>query len=570
MKAKKSQNGKSALEAVDTSSLINTENFKYIALIFGIWLVTYIICQVVFEQKLGWDEVSYLSVAKGIVEDFDFSSRAYTVMGILKQGYPSNLINFPVFSIYLAIFFKLFGVSLKVAYFSTWLAALGVCILIYFIFLLLSENNYKLSFFVSMSYLFSPGIIKNCDTALMEQAGCFLICLAVYLILRDYVKGIFNHVTILKFSISFLALWLFKSLFIGFFFGAFIFILLAYLPKLSGKKIETKIPLPVFLLLSYGIFVILFYILKKFVFLPVSPMLTFSDIQGAQQMYADFLGGALADFPNSLITNVKNFFSLIISHYLIYPHYYSQYASKIYLNPSNYVLVGVYFFLLYFMIVLAIASWSRLSPVSRLFFLLTVCTIICFNFIFNFLFTTTYGNIWRYNSYTLPLYLCCLFLSFRGNYDYIRPFIYDHPKAAVGLVFLFSIFCYGPLYFSSIINYLLVENIYYSEAKTNALVVKNFIRDSKPKFIYLNDGTHSIFIDYPIRQVIKEATNDQVLEMNKILPSSIEYLFLRQNDWLFKNNQEKIVKGEPIINDQYLFYGFDKDSLTVVYRLKSL
>ena len=210
--------------------------FFYPLLIFIIWLIAYIVSQLLFDQKLGWDEVAYMSVARGIAEDFDFSARTYTVMGLIKQGYPTHFINFPVFSIFLAIFFKSFGASLNVAYFSTWLCALGVCLLIYFISLLLIENSHKAALVISLSYLFCPGILKNCDTALMEQMGCFLICLSAYLLLKDYSKRVFNLGTLVKVVFSFLIIWLYKSLFIGFFFGVLVFILLAYNPKLRRQR----------------------------------------------------------------------------------------------------------------------------------------------------------------------------------------------------------------------------------------------------------------------------------------------------------------------------------------------
>ena len=542
-------------------------NYFYIGLIVLIWLITYLVCQVLFDQKLGWDEVAYMSVAKGITENFDFSARAYTVMGILKHGYPTHLINFPIYPIYLAIFFKLFGCSLKIAYFSTWLSALGVCILIYYIFLLISEDNKKLAFLVSMSYLFSPGIIKNCDSALMEQTGCLLLCLAVYFILKDYVSGNFNHFTILKFSFSFLILWIYKSLFIGFFFGAFVFICLAYNSKISGKKLNTKIPLFLFLTLSYGIFAVLFCILAKFVFLPVAPMMTFADIQGAQQLYADFLGGAFVNFPENLIKNMKDFFTIIVSPYFIYPTYYSKYAPSLLLSTSNIILVGVYFFILLIVSTLTLASWKKLSPQAKLFVSLTLGTILTFNFIFNFLFTTTFGNIWRYNLYSLPLYLCTLGIVLKTNYEYLKPFVFDHPRAGSTIFILFFVLGYIPLYLSTIKQYLFMEDAYHTTAKNNSKIVDTFVQNENPQFIYFSDGIHSTFLRYPMKQVMKEATNEQLEQINKILPKSIEYLFLRPSDWLFQNNQDLILKGAPIINEQYKYLGFDKDAQIVVYKL---
>lgn len=540
---------------------------KYIGLITIIWLITYIISQILFEQRLGWDEVSYLSVAKGITKDFDFSSRGYTIMGLIKYGYPTHLINFPVFPIYLAIFLKIFGFSIYSAYFSTWLSALGVCILIYLLFLLLSENSHKLAFIASMSYLFSPGMIRNCDTAMMEQLGCLLLCLFVYLILRDYIDGKFNYTTILKFSISFLILWLYKSLFIGYLFGALILILLAYEANICGKKIKTSIPLPVFLFLSYGIFVVLYYIFSKFVFLKVAPMMNFTQTQEYSQVYADFLGGYFTNFPTNLVNNIKYFFIVILGPYFIYPTNYSPISRSILVSTTSYIFVGAYFFLFSLMIILCFASWKKFSPLVKLFACFTISSILGFNLIFNFLFMTGLGNIWRYNLYYFPLYLCLFYLIIKSNLEYIKPFITSHPKVSRTLLLLFFIFGYIPLYISSILQYQHFESMYYVSAKNNAEIIKKFIQNTYPKFVYFNDGTHITWDMYPVKQIFKDATNEQLQEVNKILPEPIEYLFLKSSDWLFKNNQDLILMGAPILNNQYMFYGFDKDAQIIVYKL---
>ncbi len=545
----------------------NKSNFFYIGLITVIWLVTYILSQILLEQKLGWDEVGFMSVAKGIADNFNFSSRSYTVMGLIKQGYPSNLINFPIFSIYLAVFFKLFGASLKVAYFSTWLCALGVCILIYLILLLLLENNQKLAFIVSASYLFFPGVLKTCDSAMMEQMGCFLLSLAVYLILKDYVKGTFNYGTVLKFSLSFLIIWLYKSLFVGFFFGALVFILFAYSSKISGKKLNTKIPLFLFITLSYGIFVVLFYVLEKFVFLPVSPMMSFFMIHDPRQLYADFLGGFFYDFFENAISNIVRFFAYAVIPYFIYPTTYVQPSSKVFAFMAHVIYLAMYFFLTCVTMILTCACWKRLLPQARLFVGMTLGTIISFNLIFNFLFSTTYENMWRYNIYSLPLFLCYVTLILNANYQYIKPFVQEHPLVTKALLSFVLVFYCLPLSLSMLRTQLIIWNIYNQTAKSNAVLIKAFIKDEHPKFIYLNDGTHTTFTDYPICQVFKDATNEQLEIINKILPEPIEYLFLRPDDWLFKNNKDLILMTSPIINDQYKFCGYNKETQTFGYRI---
>ena len=572
------KNNKSVLFNFQILSSLTKSNFFFLSVIFVIWLASYIFWELVyFHENLAWDEVSYLSVAKGIALDFDFSSRAYTIMGLLKKGFPTNLINFPISSMYIALFFKLFGVSLRIGYFSTWVAALGVCVLLYFIFCILSQNNRILAFITSIAYLYSPGTIKNCNTAMMEQAGCFLLCICVFFILQDYKKGKFNYLTILKFSLSFLCLWLYKSLFIGFFFGALIFILLSYNSKITGQKIDTKIPLPIFLLTSYGLFVVLYYLLLKFVFLPVAPMMNFSPAQESSQVYADFLGGFLNNFVENVRTNIEFFFHIIAKSYLIYPTtldvhnpLYRDYTTSILSTTAYYVYVGLFFFVFFIMIALTFSSWKKLSPIQRVFISFVLGMIFSFNLIFNFLFMTYHINIWRYNAYSLPVYLCYLGILIEANFGYVKPFSSNHPRVSIALLGIFFIFGYFPLFLSSIENYIPFERSFQNRARVSAELIRAVIKnDPNTKFIYFNDGTHTVFDDYPVRWIFKDATNDQLLQVNKILSSPINYLFLRPSDWLFRNNYEAISKGAPIINDEYEYYGFNKDASLIVYKLKN-
>jgi len=546
----------------------------YPALIFAAWLISYIICQFVFPHNLAWDEVAYLSVGRGIAENFDFGARSYTVMGLLNYGYPTHLIHYPLCSLFIALFFKLFGSSLTVGYLSTWVAALGVCLLIYFIFLLLSENNHKLSFLVSMSYLFFPSILKNCDSGMMEQFANLLLCLFVYLILRDYVKGNFNYLTLLKFVLSFLVLWLYKTIYVGYLFGAFVLICMAYISKITGKKLNTKIPLPVFLGLAFSIFAVLFYVFKNYVFYPLAPMVNFSAQQEARQVYAEFLGGAFNNFPHNILSNLHYFFTVVVKSYFIYPTTlapatgeYASFEKSILATSCCYVLDGVYFLGLILMILFAVTSWSKLKPQEKLFISFSFTAIITVNLIMFTIMKTYHENLWRYNTYYLPLYLCSMWILLKEQIVYFKPFISEHPRASKALVFIFFIFLYLPLFISSIKHYIAYEYNFHMRAKFNAEIVKSAIKNEKPEFIYFNDGIHSTFTDYPIKQVFKDATNEQLLKVNKILPKPIEYLFLRPGDWLFNSNQEQILKGLPILNEQYVMYGFQKESQTVIYKL---
>lgn len=558
----------------DNSDPAFSNKMLYPLLIFIVWLVSYLICQIVFPHNLVWDEVAYLSVARGIAENFDFGARSYTVMGILNYGYPTHLIHFPICSLYIALFFKLFGSSLTVGYLSTWVAALGVCFLAYFIFLLLSENNYKLSFIVSMSYLFFPDVLKNCDSGMMEQFANFLLCLFVYLILKDYVKGTFGYITLLKFIVSFLVLWLYKTVFVGYLFGAFVLICLAYIPRITGKKITTKIPLPIFLALSFSSFAILFYGFKNYIFYPLAPMVNFSMQQEAKQVYAEFLGGVFNDFPNNILSNLHYFFTVIVGSYFIYPTTlttstgeYASFQNSILATSCCYVLDGVYFFGFVLMIVFAFISWKKLNPQQKVFIGFSLSSIMIFNLILCTIMKTYHENLWRYNTYYLPLYLCSFWILLKEQKIYFKPFISEHPKTSKLLLLIVFIFLYMPLFLSSIKHYINYEDNFHRRAKFNDEIVKSVVKDEKPAFVYFNDGIHTTFTGYPTKQVFKDATNEQLLKVNSILPEPIAYLFLRPGDWLFNSNQESILKGLPILNDQYKFYGFNKNAQIVVYKL---
>lgn len=539
---------------------------SYPVLILLIWFVVYVLSQILFAQKLGWDEVDYLSVARGISEDFDFSSRTYTIMGILKHGYPTHFINIPLYSVFIAVFFKLFGTSLKVAYFLSWLSCLGICLLLYFIFLLLSDGNRKLSFFVSMSYLFCPGILRNCDSAMMEQTGIFLLCLFLFLILRDFKKGTIGFLTTLKVAIGFLILWIYKSLFIGIFFGTFAFILFAFSTKLNSYKLNSKLPLFAFLLLSYGIFAILYILLKKFVFLPVAPMMNFTQDLEAKQLYADFLAGFFQNFPESFIRNIQSFFTITLGQYFIYPSPYTNPNSQFFVFLPFVVFIGIYFLLFFISIILLFASWKKLSPTQKLFSIFTITSIISFNLIFNVFFSTTYENVMRYNMYYLPLYLCFVILIFSVNHEYRKPFIQEHPRVSKSIFTLLFLFVYVPVFLSVMNLQQIFWDRYHTRAKLNDEIIKSVIKDEKPMFIYFNDGIHTSFTHYPIRRVMKDATNEQFLKVNEILPEPIKYVFLKPSDWLFQINQQKILMSEPILNDMYKLEGFNNVYQIVVYK----
>src|SRR3989339_1954352 len=99
-------------------------NYVFLIIIVSIWTCAFVINQSFFSNILGWDEIEYISVAKGIALDGDLSTRHYSVMGLIKQGYPTHLGVYPIYSAYLSIFYKLGGGSLSFMYFGNWLLGL--------------------------------------------------------------------------------------------------------------------------------------------------------------------------------------------------------------------------------------------------------------------------------------------------------------------------------------------------------------------------------------------------------------------------------------------------------------
>lgn len=78
----------------------------------------YLFCTLFWEQKLQWDGVFYLSCARGIARDFDFSSRTNSVLGLLKYPFSQHNHHYLLHSIYLTAFLKLFGENINAAYFT--------------------------------------------------------------------------------------------------------------------------------------------------------------------------------------------------------------------------------------------------------------------------------------------------------------------------------------------------------------------------------------------------------------------------------------------------------------------
>ena len=537
----------------------------YPILIFLVWLITYIVCQFILEQKFEWDEAKYLACAKGIVNNFDFSSRSTTVLGLFKYGFPHHTQHYPLHSLYVAIFFKLFGSSLTVAYFSTWVSALITCLFIYFTVLMLTDNNNKkFSFFVAISFLFFPRVIYYCNSVMMEIPGCALLASSIFLIFRNILKNKLNPCLLGFLSII---LFFYKSLFIGVVVGLLVLVVLTSSPKLPGLKINNN-PIQC-LVLFLIIFLVPYYILKKFVFLPLAPWLNFTTQQeGIAGTYADFAGGFLNHPVEFAIANLKNFFDIFVNGY--FPKWPFILADEVvdgyYLIHPSWLEFGVFLLVLLCVTIFLFLFWKKLLPSQRTFILFTVTSIWAFNLIIIVMAKITLGLFPRYNLIYFPLFLVSCSVLLWVSIDYLRQF----GKVAICLFVGLIVIIYIPIFNTNLKITNWKKDFMYKREFNNSTVIKKFIDASNPMFIYFDRGTYTTWDLFPVREIFMEVSSEQIRKLNLRLPKPIEYLFLKPDNYLFKENQELILRRQPIINNEYSFYGIDSENSIVVYRYQKL
>ena len=530
------------------------EKWLYPILLFFIWLANYFFYLIIWEHKLGWDEISYLSTARGIAENFDFSGRTTSIMGLIKYPFPQNNHHYPVYSAYLAIFFKFLGVSLKTAYLSTWLSALAASFFIYLTLLLVTEKQRFFSFCLAGSFLFFPRIPDYCDSAMMEIPGCALVSILIYFIFCEIKKGKLNPIFL---GAAFIWLYFFKSLFIGILFGFLALIILFY----SKKSLLINIFLYV---LTIGL---LYFIFTKFIFLPLTPMMNFHPrLEGIEGQYADFAGGFFSNIWGNLAINLDVFFQNVIRRY--YPlnaMYYPNNDAFYILLPAWFEL-GAYFLSYFYIIVFSLLLWNKLSSVQRLFIIFTVISIFFFNIIFICLAGGSYGLVSRYNLIYVPLILVSFGIILWECRNYYTQFVQEHKKGSVFILVSLILLAYFPIYYSANLITQWDKNVYHDIGNKNSEIVKHFIGDSVPMFVYFTTGTHTTWDSYPTRIVQFEASAAQISKINAKLPQPIKFLFLNPNNYLFRENQDSIINGKPIVNNTYSFYGFDQANKIVVYR----
>lgn len=529
-------------------------------LILLIWLTTYIISQIFDIRKIEWDEAKYLACARGIVENLDFSSRSTTVLGLIKYGFPHYTHHFPLHSLYIALFFKLFGISLGVAYFATWFSVLITCLFIYLI-LLLVTNNGLFSFFLAVSFLYLPRLTLYCNSAMMEMPGCTLLSILIFFVFKEISKGRVNPFIL---GLVALFLYLYKSLFVGIMLG-FIF-LIVFLTKHKNLESGREIRSLSGFLIYIGTILVTYFILTKFVFLPLAPWFNvLPKHEVIDGTYADFASGFFSNPLANAVANLKDFCSTLLQGYFPnVPFVFSKELIEGYLVIyPTWLELGLFFLTLFYLVIFLLVFWKRLLPLQRTFILFTIVSILSFNLIISTMTKIILGQLSRYNMSYFPLLLISSSILIRLKLDSFKEGYKVFAFLIVSLLFI----VYLPLFNTSLKLTNMKKSLMHQAAFNNYTSIKKFLGNSIPKFIYFDRGTHTTWFSYPIREIFMEASNDQIKKINSLLPQPIEYLFLKPDNYLFKENQELILKRKSIIDNQYNFYGVDLEDKIVVYKL---
>ena len=538
--------------------------FLYPVLIVCVWLIVYLLCTVLWDQKIGWDENSYLTTAKGIATDFDFSSRTTTPLGTIKYAFPQHTHHYPIYSTYIAIFFKLFGISIPVAYFSTWLSALCACLFIYFTMLLVTENSRLFSFLTAITFLFLPRVVDYCDSAMMEIPGCGLLMIFTYFIFKDISKGKVN-----PFLIGLAAAWLYlyKSLFIGAVFGFIALILCAYKSKRIGLNIQSKFNYSTSLSIYLGVIAVIYFIFTKLIFLPLAPMMNFDRRTELLGTYADFAAGFFHDPINNALLNLNGFWTGVIVHYFpSIPTIFIPNNEGFFNTSPGWFEFGLFFVFVFYMTVFFFISFKKLLPLQRLVILFTIVSIFSLNLIFNLIAASCLGVRCRYNLLYLPLLLISIAILLWVNRDYFTPFFKGPIIRNVFLLWSFLLILYVPFYLGGLQVAQWNKDLYHNIAHKNSEIVRKFIGNLNPQFIYFHAGQHTNWDLYPTRVIIMDMSTDQLKLINKKLPKPIDFLFLQPENQLFQESQNLIMKGQPIIDNAYSYYGVDPENKVVVYK----
>lgn len=166
----------------------------------------------------------------------------------------------------------------------------------------------------------------------------------------------------------------------------------------------------------------------------------------------------------------------------------------------------------------------------------------------------------------LPLLVISLGIIVSVVRNQISSFVSEYKKGLCFLILLFFFLIDFSLYYSANFTTQWDKNYYHNLGQTNSNIVRKYVGDSRPMFVYFNIGQHTTWNLYPTRVILMEATNKQIKKLNSKLPKPIEYLFLQPTNNLFKENQALILNGKPIIDNWYTFYGLDSVNKVIVYK----
>ncbi len=271
---------------------------------------------------------------------------------------------------------------------------------------------------------------------------------------------------------------------------------------------------------------------------------------------------------NNSINNLKILWQIITSGY--FPSIPIDLDTKTitgcYVTSPIWLETGVYFLSLFYVIAFTFFSRSNLSQIQKIFIWFSLISILSFNIVFNVFIETNLGPRCRYNLIYVPLLLMSFATLLWINRDCVNK---EYKRSLVFILITLILFVYVPVYSAGSKIMYSNKKLMYEHAMKNTEIVRKYINNSHPMFIYFARGTFAAWNLYPIREVFMEANSDVLKRLNSILPRPIEYLFIGLNDCIFKENRELILKGQPIIDNCYTFYGIDPGNKIVVYKFNS-
>jgi len=287
-----------------------------------------------------------------------------------------------------------------------------------------------------------------------------------------------------------------------------------------------------------------------------------------ERTYADFAGGFFNHPIRNFITGMKCFYNSVISVYfpnfpvLLTPGQEGHY----FFGPGFYEF-GIYVLVVFYVTVFLFFLWNSLANLNKVFILFTLVSITAFLVIYNVLAANTVGAQCRYNLHYVSLLLMATFLLLHSS-PFYKQFIVPNKYKVIFVLMSFIIIVYVPFLNTSYKLEEWFKTLYSNKAAASTQMVKKYISNSKPDFIYYNTGTHVPWEMYPTRVINHPATSEDLIKVNKKLPSKIDYLFINSNDKLFKENKDLITNAKSIINEEYHFLGFDQETGVIVYKLQ--